>query len=334
MIKLMEKQEILDLMRTFQQPEVVLAAHRLGVFDAIGIESLNGVDVASRIKASRRGTIILLDALVGMGLLLKVAGCYRNTEVGRVALCSDGSDSIINALNHVEELIDSWRRLPESVVSGRSNKLEDRKFSNNPEVNAAFIGAMAEMGRPNGRIIAENVDLGERKLLLDVGGGPGAYSEEILRLNPGMRAVVADLPITIETARGHVAKGGFADRIDFLAADIYDDPKADLGSGFDVALISNVLHMEGEAQNRQLLHKVKGAMLPGAVLLVHETIIDDDHTTPLDRALFAVNMLVNTERGNSYSFNEMKSWLKDAGFVDVEFIDCFEKPALIMARCP
>ena len=165
-----------------------------------------------------------------------------------------------------------------------------------------------------------------------IGGGPGAYSEEILRHNPAMRAVLADLPITIETARSYVAKGGFADRITFQAIDIYNDPNMDLGSGYDVALISNVLHMEGERENRELLEKVYRTILPGGLLLIHETIIEDDHSSPVDRALFAVNMLVNTQRGNCYSFNEMKGWLEEAGFVDVTFIDCFERPSLMTAR--
>lgn len=330
--KSLEKQEILDLMRTFQKPEVVMAAHRLGVFDVVGEERLSGSEVAAKIGASTRGTTILLDALVGMRLLFKEEGSYYNTPAGRDNLCREGSDPILNALNHVGELMESWRRLPESVVSGRTIKSEEKKFSNNPEVNASFIGAMAEIGRPNGRIIAENVDLIDRKRLLDVGGGPGAYSEEILRVNPGMHAVVADLPITIETARGHVEKGGFANRINFQAADIYNDPDVDLGAGYDAVLISNVLHMEGEAQNRELLNKVHRVMESDGLLMIHETIIDDDHASPVDRTLFSVNMLVNTQRGNCYSFNEMKGWLEEAGFVDVAFIDCFERPSLMMAR--
>ncbi|MBF0383374.1 MAG: methyltransferase [Magnetococcales bacterium] len=328
----MEKQEILNLMRSFQQPEVVMAAHKLGVFDALGDRVLGSFDIASRIGASVRGTTILLDALVGMGLLIKEQGNYKNTATGRASLCSDGNDPIINALNHIGELMESWRKLPESVISGRSNKSEEKTFSKNPEVNSSFIGAMAEIGRPNGRIIAKNINLAGCKMLLDVGGGPGSYSEEILRVNPDMRAIVADLPITIETARHHIEQGGFADRIDFKAADIYNDPNVDLGIGYDVALISNVLHMEGAEKNRRLLQKVHAAMEPNGLLMIHETIIDDDHASPVDRTLFAVNMLVNTERGNCYSFSEMQAWLLESGFVGIEFIDCFEQPSLMLAR--
>lgn len=326
------KKEIMDLARSFQKPEVLMAAHKLGVFDALGRERLFGTEVAERIDASDRGTVILLDALVGMGLLLKDEGQYRNTPAGRDNLCRGGSDPIGHALDHGLGLMETWRKLPESVKSGRTNKPPEESFSENRSKNAIFIGAMAEIGRPNGKIIAENVDLSGRKLLLDAGGGPGAFSEEILRKNPGMRAVVADLPITLEAARPHIEKGGFADRIELRPADLYHDPDVDLGSGYDVALISNVLHMEGVEPNRELVKKVHAALVPGALLMIHETIIDDDRTTPVDRALFAINMLVNTERGNSYSFSEMKGWLGEAGFVDVVFVDCFEQPSLMTAR--
>ena len=73
-------------------------------------------------------------------------------------------------------------------------------------------------------------------------------------------------------------------------------------------------------------------MEPDGLIIIHEFIIDDDHAGPVDRTLFAVNMLVNTERGDCYSFNEMKAWLEDAGFVDVTFVDCFERPSLMTAR--
>ena len=43
-------------------------------------------------------------------------------------------------------------------------------------------------------------------------------------------------------------------------------------------------------------------------------------------------VLVNTERGSCYTFDEMKGWLEGAGFVDVEFVDCFEQPSLMIAR--
>ena len=328
----MEKQDILELIRAFQGPEVIMAAHKLGIFDVLGDDALTGQEISIKIEASARGCFILLDALVGMGLLFKEKEKYRNTPAGRANLCRQGTDSIVNALDHIAELMESWRRLPESVRSGRTNKTQEKQFSKNPEVNASFIGAMAEIGRPNGRVIAENINLKGRKRLLDVGGGPGAFSEEILRVNPGMRAVIADLPITIDSARRHVDKGGFAERIDFQAADVYNDPNVDMGSDYDVALISNVLHMEGEEENRELLKKVHRTMVLDGLLMIHEAIISDDHASPVDRTLFAINMLVNTERGNCYSFNEMKGWLEEAGFVGVESIDCFEQPSLMVAR--
>ncbi|MBF0380063.1 MAG: methyltransferase domain-containing protein [Magnetococcales bacterium] len=332
MTKPMEKQEILDLMRTFQGPEVVMAAHKLSLFDAIGKKSLSAIDISHKIEASVRGCTILLDALVALGLLLKNKERYQNTPVGLKTLCSDGDDTIINSMNHINELMESWRRLPESVLSGHTNKKLDLQFSENSEVNRSFIGAMAELGRPNGRIIAENLNLASYNKLLDVGGGPGAYCEEILRVNPQMFGVIADLPITIESARPYVEKGGFAERISFIAADFYNDPNVELGSNYDVVLISNVLHMEGEVQNRKLIKKLYNTMEPDGLLIIHETIISEDHTSPLDRTFFAVNMLVNTQRGNSYSFNEIKGWLVDAGFGVVEFIDCFENPSLMTAK--
>ncbi len=328
----LSKQEILDRARAFRESEIILAAHQLGVFDALGEGFLSGVDVAQGISASERGTVIILDALVGLGLLLKVAGKYGNTPVGRDILCRDGTEQCGHTLDHIAELRETWQGLPKSVKSGTTCKPRKDRFSESRERNVVFTGAMAEIGRPNGRIIAESVDLTDRKRLLDVGGGPGVFAEEILRRNPGMEAVIADLPITIEAARPHVEKGGFADRIKFQAADVYHDPDVDLGGLYDVVLISNILHMEGCDENRGLLKKVFRAMAPGGVVLIHEGIIDDDHAAPVDRTIFAINMLINTERGNCYSFNEMTDWLEEAGFESAKLVDCFPLPSLILAE--
>jgi cyclopropane fatty-acyl-phospholipid synthase-like methyltransferase len=190
---------------------------------------------------------------------------------------------------------------------------------------------MRDIGRANAKIIAETLDLSDYKKLIDLGGGPGSFSMEIIKKFPHIRATIVDLPLTLEVARELVNEAGMADKLALREADFFNDPESDLGEGYDLAVISNVLHIEGVDQNRALLKRLFNAMDKRGMVIIHETIIDETRTAPPDRALFAINMLVNTERGNAYTFDEMKEWLEEAGFTDISFVDCFERPSLMVA---
>ncbi|MEO5352270.1 MAG: acetylserotonin O-methyltransferase [Magnetococcus sp. XQGC-1] len=329
----MDVTQLMEMARGFQKAQTLLTAHRMGVFPLLGHERLAADEVAARLRCAVRGVTILLDALVALELLEKEATLYHNTPFAKQYLLPDGEAYRGGSLEHLCDLQKVWSRLDEAVQTGRSTRRpEEQLLAGSAQQNAVFIRAMAEIGRPNARIIAENLDLSRYRSLVDLGGGPGVYCEEILRVNPQMWAVVADLPLTVATAQPMVAQGPFAERIAFQSVDLFQEGGLLLEQSHDVALLSNVLHMEGVESNRLLLNRLHAALNPGGMVIIHEGIIDPSRTAPTDRALFAINMLVNTERGNCYTFAEMSDWLQDAGFVEVQSVACFPQPSLMTAR--
>ncbi len=321
--------ELMNHLRGFQAGRIILTAHELDLFDHLGGETLDCETIARRLGASVRGSRILLDALVSLGLMIKTGDRYRNGRMARENLCRQGANQRRGTLDHFLGMAASWGQLPAAVRTGGRPTPREESVIGDGEKNRSFIAAMAEMGRDNGRVLAANVDFSGRRLLLDLGGGPGAYASEILKKNPDMRAVVVDLPITVETAREFIARDPAGDRIQLKKADFFAPETPDLGEGYDAALISNVLHVEGATENRTLLERVHDAMVPGGLLLIHESLIEPDRTRPPDRALFAVNMLVHTERGNCYTFDEIRAWMLAAGFENITLIDCFQQPSLM-----
>ncbi len=323
--------DILTKSRGFMESQLILTAHELGVFDAIGNNPLTSKKLSEETALSKRGLTILLDGLAAIGLLEKSGTNYANTATGLRCLVSGGADCRSATLDHIIRMREAWLRLNESVRSGTTARREEESLVHNRERNRSFILAMRDIGRANAKIIAETLDLSDYKKLIDLGGGPGSFSMEIIKKFPHIRATVVDLPLTLEVARELVNEAGMADKLALREADFFNDPESDLGEGYDLAVISNVLHIEGVDQNRALLKRLFSAMDKHGMVIIHETIIDETRTAPPDRALFAINMLVNTERGNAYTFDEMKEWLEEAGFTDISFVDCFERPSLMVA---
>ena len=115
----------------------------------------------------------------------------------------------------------------------------------------------------------------------------------------------------IATTKRIVRKFGLSDRFSYIEGDVL---KADFGSGYDVATLGHILHSEGAERSRKLLKKTFNALKSGGTIAIGEWLVNDERTEPLAGLMFAINMLVHSEQGDTFSFNEIKSWLEEAGF--------------------
>jgi hypothetical protein len=133
--------------------------------------------------------------------------------------------------------------------------------------------------------------------------------------NPGMTAVVYDLPTTRPFAEATIGKFGLSDHITFEDGDFIAHG---INGIFDVAWLSHILHGEGADGCATMLQKASSALEPGGILLVQEFILDDDRKGPLFPALFSLNMLVGTPDGQAYTQGEIMDMLANAGLTDIE----------------
>ena len=179
-----------------------------------------------------------------------------------------------------------------------------------PEFAEQFTAAMDCRGVYLGHALAAKVDLGERKTLLDIGGGSGIYACSFAARHPELRATVLEKPPVDRIARDATARQGFSERVEVLAGDMFAEP---LPAGFDVHLISNVLHDWDEPVVRDLLKRSYAALPTGGLLIVHDCHLNADKTGPLPVAQYSALLMHSTE-GKCYSIGEMRSYLGDAGF--------------------
>ena len=278
----------------------------LDVFTLIGENSLSAEEIAAKWRANERGVRSLLDAVAAMGLLEKKAGKYSNNEAAKTFLIKTSPAYIGFAIKHHHHLVSAWSKLSQSVKTGKPVRKKQRTRA---ELES-FLMAMYNNASGLAPRITREIDLSQRRHLLDLGGGPGTYAIHFCQVNPNLRATVFDLPTTAPFAQKTIRRFGLSSRIEFQAGDYLRDA---VQGTYDVAWLSQILHSMGPEHCRVVIERAVDVLEPGGLILVHDFLLNDTHDGPLFPALFALNMLVNTEEGRSYSEEEVKDMLVQAG---------------------
>jgi cyclopropane fatty-acyl-phospholipid synthase-like methyltransferase len=187
----------------------------------------------------------------------------------------------------------------------------------------SFILGMHNLALLKVKNVLSAVDLEGVKRVLDLGGGPGTYSMAFAR--KGRDVTLMDFPETLAIAKRLITKAGLGRKITLLPGDFTSD---DMGCGYDLIIISQIFHAYDEASCISMLRKCHRALNPGGRVVVQEFTLDESRTSPSQGALFAINMLVNTPGGRTYTPKEMSGWMKKAGFMKMRTA-FFEETVLI-----
>jgi predicted O-methyltransferase YrrM len=317
--------------RGFMKSRVILTAAELGLFTRLDERPCRAEELALEKGFKGRATTRVLDCLVTLGLVDKRDGVYQLTESGAL-YSSHHAETILPMVLHMNRLWDTWSNLTEVVKTGGHAERESG-IQMGEEDWKAFIGAMHVVGRELAQIIASEYDLGRFRRLLDIGGGSGTYTIAFLQQNPDMTAVIYDLEHVIPMAKARLADEGIEDRTDLVVGDFYKD---ELPKGCDLAFLSAIIHQNGPEENLELYRKIYKALEPGGAVLIRDYLMDKSRTVPPAGAMFAINMLVNTRAGDTYTFEEVRAQLEEVGFTEVkqmricEGMDCLvegQKPA-------
>jgi ubiquinone/menaquinone biosynthesis C-methylase UbiE len=308
------KPDIVHEVRSFMKSRVILSAAELDFFSRLDGKSISAEDLADMLGIDRKGTARLLDCLVTFDLLEKENNRYHTTEKGSY-LSSKNPESVLPMVNHMNAIWDNWSRLTDIVKKGTHPNIRPVVDSETQKDRNAFIGAMHVAARRISKKIVEAYDASAFKTLLDIGGGSGAYTIAFLKKNPKLNAVIFDLEGVIPITKEKIAENNLQDRVRFLTGNFYED---DLPGGCDLALLSAIIHQNSPGQNLALYRKIHHVLVPGGRLIIRDHIMDESRTNPPAGALFALNMLVNTTAGDTYTYKEVKDTLEAAGFTEIK----------------
>jgi len=308
--------EILNLARNFMECRILLSGAELDLFTLLTPQALSAQEIGDRIEADPRGLTILLDALSAMGLLTKHEETYQCSPSISALLSSGASGSILSWVLHMAAVWKRWASITDLV---RSPQQPEQQAPSSPKIRdiRAFIGAMHVIASPMAsRIVAAVRPLSSRALL-DVGGAMGTYTVAFLQAIPEMKATLFDRPDVIEIARPFLDRMGLLHRINLAPGDFYKD---EFPKNHDLAFVSAIIHQNSPEQNLHLFLKVFRSLDPGGRIIIRDHVMDPDRTRPKDGAIFAVNMFVATDGGNTYTFDEIRTWLTQAGFINIQLL--------------
>jgi ubiquinone/menaquinone biosynthesis C-methylase UbiE len=304
------RQQVLEMMNGFRSACVIGAAAELDVWTALGDQSASAEQLAEQLHTDPRATTILLDAVAALGLLDKRDLRYGVPADLRGWLVEESPETILPMLRHAMAILRSWSQLA-SVAKSGSPAPRVPSIRGAEADRASFIAAMHVVSGPMADELVQKLGPPKFRRLLDVGGASGTWTLAFLRAVPDATATIFDLPDAIEQARHRLAGSDFADRVTFVAGDFYVD---DLPEGADFAWLSAICHQHSRRHNRELFAKVFRVLAPGGRIALRDVVMEPNRTSPREGALFAVNMLVNTESGGTFTFDEYAEDLRSAGF--------------------
>ncbi len=314
-----------DIAFAFKKSRTLLTASDLNIFEVIGYRSISAKDVADTLQLNLNSTERLLNALVGLELLEKKEQAYSNTEVSLKHLLR-GSDDYIGTIEHFADLWDSWSSLTDIVVKGSSDKFSPLQEKSAEWLNA-YVNSMFWRSSHEAPEMLQYLQLNGVKNVLDLGGGKGAFTHNLLKLSPKLSVTLFDLPEVVKFADEYLSVSGVRDQVTLMPGDFTVDS---IGSGYDMILITNVISLSSIWENVSLLQKCFDALNYGGQVVIYDKIINDNRTKPLNNAMHSLNMLINTKSGDAYTETDIWIMLREAWFKDIKRIDTSFDSSIMM----
>jgi ubiquinone/menaquinone biosynthesis C-methylase UbiE len=290
---------------SFASSRIILTANRYRIFDVLEAGGKSSAEVSRALKTDGRATELMLNSLAAIGLIGKKDGRYRNEGVASRYLVRGKPGYQGDIIDHYHTLWENWSGLDKVIKTGKP-------FRSSHD-HSSFIMGMHNLALQRVKEVMAAIDLRGVGSVLDLGGGPGTYSMAFARKH--IAVTLFDAPETLKISRRLIKEAGLQEKITLKPGDFTKD---DLGNNYDMVFISQIFHSFGPGACISLLGKCYSSLNQGGRVVIQEFYLDETKAGPPQGAIFAINMLVNTPYGRTYTPKEMSAWMRKAGFSEIK----------------
>ena len=288
-------EKIMHLGMAFWGSKTLLSAVELEVFTRLAKGPMDASTLRKQLGLHERSALDFFDALVALGMLDRRDGFYSNTPETDFYLDKAKPSYIGGFLAMVNDrLYRFWGSLTEGLKTGLpQNEAKDggnffEILYSDPAKLMSFMQSMTGISMGTSKAIAQKFPWKEYQTLIDIGSAQGGLIVEVGKAHPHVTGGGFDLPVTGPIFEEYVELFGLSDRFKFIPGDFFAD---DLPSA-DVLSMGHILHDWNLDQKKTLLKKAYNALPDGGVLLVFESLIDDERRKNAFGLLMSLNMLI------------------------------------------
>ncbi len=320
-----------DMTIAFVVSQTLYCCVELDLFSRLSGRSLSLSRLAEAADVDPRSLERLLTAAVSLGLVEQREGSYRNSRMAELCLVKGSPHYFGDMVHyyityryepfaHAEEAL----RKSQPVVTAHWRD----PYQEEAMVRYATL-AMENLSWTIGSMLVERLDLSGARRVMDVGGGSGAIARALAESNPHLEAVILDQPSVLKVTEEFITSSPAAPRLHTWLADFHQDA---LPPGFDLVILSNIIHGFGASACRQLVGKTYDCLNPGGRVLVIDFYLDDDKGGPVFAALFGLAASLLGLGARTYTRGEVRQWLEEAGFESIGGQELTHNTALVEGR--
>jgi ubiquinone/menaquinone biosynthesis C-methylase UbiE len=299
----------------YQMTATIKAAIELGVVTKIGEGNRTASAIADSTGAAERGVRILCDTMAVLGLLAKNGNEYSLADDAALFL-DERSPAYMGRITDFilgPTITRGFSDLTAAVRKGGTTVTGDGSVDPESPMWATFARSMTSFMMPSAQKMA--AELGYEKetpiKVLDIAAGHGMFGITVAQQYPNAQIHAVDWKIVLPVARENAEKFGVSDRYHTIEGSAFD---IDLGTDYDVVLVTNFLHHFDIPTCETFLKRINSAVKDDGQVLTLEFVPNDDRVSPPGEALFPIVMLATTPSGDAYTFAELTSMFQNAGF--------------------